>query len=75
MLKHFKDFLTFILHLSSVLVQCFTSLAQDVTSQAENREPSKRAYIMLMPECLFETDGFRINRVNVIRKNTVLLIN
>ena len=60
MLKRFKDILTFILQLSSVLVQCFTSLAQAVMSQAENREPLKRAYIMIMPEYLFETDGFRM---------------
>ena len=59
MLKGFKDILTFILHFSSVLVQCFTSLAQAVTSQAENREPLKRVYIMIMPEYLFETNGFR----------------
>ena len=68
MLKRFKDILTFILHLSSVLVQCFTSLTQAVTSQAENRKPLKRAYIMIMPEYLFETDGFRMNQVNVIKK-------
>ena len=29
-----------------------------MTSQAENREPLKRAYIMIMPEYLFETDDF-----------------
>ena len=62
MLKSFKDILTFILHISSVLVQCFTSLAQAVTIQAENMEPFKRAYIVIiMPEYLFETDGFRMN--------------
>ena len=62
MLKGFKDILTFILHFSSVLVQCFnTFLAQAVTSQAENREPLKRAYIMIMSEYLFETDGFRMD--------------
>ena len=48
-------------HFSSVLVQCFTSLAQAVTSQAENKEPLKRACIMIMPEYLFETDDFRMN--------------
>ena len=59
MLKSFKDILTLILHLSSVLVQCFTSLAQAaaVTSQAENMEPLKRDYIMILPEYFFETDG------------------
>ena len=61
MLKGFKDILTFILHFSSVRVQCFTFLAQAVTSQAENREPLKRTYIMILPEYLFETDGFRMD--------------
>ena len=61
MLKSFKDILTFILHLSSVLVQCFTSLIQAVTSQAENMEPLKRAYIVTIPEYLFDTVGFRTN--------------
>ena len=65
MLKRFKDILTFILHLSSVLVLCFTSLAQAVASQAENREPLKRADIMIMPEYLFKTDGFRMNRLKM----------
>ena len=51
-----------------MLVQCFTSLAQAVTSQAENMEPLKRAYIMIMPEYLFETDGFRMNWVNLIKE-------
>ena len=46
----FKDILSFILHFSPVVVQCFTFLAQAVTSQAETREPLKRAYIMIMPE-------------------------
>ena len=68
MLKSFKDILTLILHLSSVLVQCFTSLAQAVTSQAENREPFKRVFIGVMPEYLFETNGFMINWVNVIKE-------
>ena len=61
MLKGFKDILTFILHFFSVLVQCFNFLAQAVTSQAENREPLKRAYIMIMPKYLFETDGLRMD--------------
>ena len=61
MSKSFKDILNFILHLFSVLVQCFTSLSQAVMSQAENMEPLKRAYIMILPEYLFETDGFRMN--------------
>ena len=61
MLKGFKDILIFILHFSSVLVQCLTYLAQAVMSQAENREPLKRAYIMIMSEYLFETDGLRMD--------------
>ena len=39
MLKGFKGILTFISPYSSVLVQYIPSLAQAVTSQAENREP------------------------------------
>ena len=31
-------------------------------------EPLKRAYIMIMPEYLFKTGGFRINWVNVIKE-------
>ena len=30
--------------------------------------PLKRAYMMIMPEYLLETDGFRMNRVNVIKE-------
>ena len=68
MLKGFKDILTYILHSSTVLVQCFSVLSPAVTSQAENRNPSKRVFIVIMPECLFETNGFRINCVNVIKE-------
>ena len=68
MLKGFTDILTFILHFSTVLVQCFTSLAQAVTSQAENRKPLQRVFIVIMPEYLFETNGFRISLVNVIKE-------
>ena len=39
MFKGFKDILTFTYHFSSVLVKCITSLAQAVTSQADNGEP------------------------------------
>ena len=60
MLKGFKDITTSILHSSSVLVQCFTSLAKAVTSQTENREPFQRVIIEIMPEYLLETNGFRI---------------
>ena len=52
MLKGFKDMLTLISHVSSVLVQCITSLAQAVTSQAEKREPIKSVFIVVMPEYL-----------------------
>ena len=69
MLKGFKDILTFILQFSSVLVQCFTSLAQAVTLQAENRKPLQRVFIVIMHEYFFETNGFGINRVNVINEN------
>ena len=69
MLKGFKDILTFILNFFLVLVQCFTSLAQAVTSQAENRKPLQRVFIVLMPEYLFETNGFKISWVNVIKDN------
>ena len=72
MLKGFKDISTFILHFFSVLIQCFTSLAQAVTSQAENRKSFQRVFIEIMPEYLLETNGFRIN---VIKVNTVSLIN
>ena len=61
MLKGFKDILSFIFHFSPVLVQCITSLAQVVTSQAENREPLKRVSIVIIPKYLFETNGFRMN--------------
>ena len=61
MVKGFKDILIFILHFSSVLVHCFTSLAQAVTSQADNRKPLLRVFIVIMPEYLFETNGLRID--------------
>ena len=32
-----------------------------MTSQAENRKPLQRVSIVIMPEYLFETKGFRIN--------------
>ena len=59
MLNGFKDFLTFILHFSSVLVQYFNSLARAVTSQAENRKPLQRVFIVIMPEYSFETIVFK----------------
>ena len=46
----------------------YTSLAQAVTSQADNWKPLKRVFIVIMPEYLFETNDFRINGVNVIKK-------
>ena len=57
--------LTCIYHFSSVLVQCFTSLAQAVTSQTESREPLKSTLIVTRPEYLFEINGFGINLVNL----------
>ena len=71
MLRSFKDIQTFISHYSSVTVQCFTSLAQAVTSQAETRELLKRVFIVIMPEYLFEFNGFRMNlvKINLIKKN------
>ena len=61
MLKGFEDIFTFILYFSSILVQCFTSLAQAVTSQAENGKPLQRVFIVIMSEYLIETNGFRMN--------------
>ena len=69
MLKGFKDILNFISHFSLVLVQCIAFLAQAVTSQAEDREPLKRVSIMIIAKYLFETDGFMINWVNLIKEN------
>ena len=68
MLKSFKDILNFISHYSSVIVQCFTSLAQAVTSQAETREPLQRVFIIIIPEYMFEFSDFRMNLVNLIQK-------
>ena len=66
MFKGLKDILTFIYHFSSILVQCITSLAQALTSQAENKEPWKRVTIVIIPKYLFKINVFRINRVNLI---------
>ena len=65
-LKGFSDTLTFISYLSSVLAKCITPLAQAVTSQAENRKPLKRVSIVIIPKYVFETNGFRMNLVNLI---------
>ena len=65
MLKGFKDMLTCMHHFSSALVQCFTSLAQAVTSQTESREPLKSALIVIMPEYLFEINCFGITLVHL----------
>ena len=69
MLRGFKHIQTFISQYPSVLVQCFTPLAQAVKSQAESREPLKRVFIVIMHEYLFEFNGFRMNLVNLIQKN------
>ena len=68
MFKGFKDILTFMHPFFSVLVQCNTSLAQAVTSQAENKEPWKRVFIVIIPKYLFETNGFRIDWDNLIEE-------
>ena len=69
MLRGLKDIQTCIMHLSSVIVQCFISLAQAVTSQADPREPLKRVFIVIMPKYLFALICFRMNLVNLIQKN------
>ena len=69
MLRGFKDNKTFISHYPSILVQCFTSLAQAVTSQAETRELLKRDFIVIIHKYLLEFSGFRMNLVNLIQKN------
>ena len=40
-----------------------------MTSQAETRELLKRGFIVIMPKYLFEFNGFRMNLVNLIKKN------
>ena len=69
MLRSFKDIQTFISYYSSVTVQCFTSLAQAVTSQAETRELLKSVFFMIMPKYLFEFNGFRMKSVNLVKTN------
>ena len=59
--KDFKDMLTLKANVSSVLVQCITSLSQAVKSQAEKREPIKSVFFVVMPEYLFRINNFRIN--------------
>ena len=68
MLNCSKNILTYNNHFSSVLVQCFTSLAQAVTSQTESREPLKSALIVTKPENLFKITGFGINLVNLTKE-------
>ena len=68
MLKGFKDMLTCIHQFSSVLVQCSTSLAQAVTSQTESREPLKSALIVMIPEYLFEINGFGVNLISLTKE-------
>ena len=69
MLRSFKDIQTFKSHYYSVIVQCFTSLAQAVTSQAETRELLKSVFFMIMPKYLFQFNGFRMNSVNLVKTN------
>ena len=73
---YFKDILIFNSHVPSVLVWCITSLAQAVTSQAEDWGPLQRVFIVIMPQYLFEINGFRINSVHLIKDiYAILLIN
>ena len=60
--------LTCTYHFSFVLVQCFTSVAQAVTSQTESRESIKNALIVIMPEYLFEINGFGINSISLTKE-------
>ena len=50
-------------------IPMLTSLAHAVTSQAETRELLKRVFIVIIPQYLFEFNGFRMNLVNLIQKN------
>ena len=68
-LKGFKDILTFISHCPSLLVQCFTSLAQAVTLQTETKKLLKRDFIVIIHKYLLEFSGFRMNLVYFIQKN------
>ena len=52
-----------------ILMSPLTSLAQAVTSQAETRELLKRVFIVIIPQYLFEFNGFRMNLVNLFQKN------
>ena len=58
-----------VLKISSGMVQCFTSPTQAVMSQAETREPLKRVFIVIIPEYLFEFNGFRMNITSLIETN------
>ena len=40
-----------------------------MTSQAETRELLKRGFIVIIPKYLFEFNDFRMNLVNLIKKN------
>ena len=40
-----------------------------MTSQAETRELLKKGFIVIMPKYLFEFNGFRMNLVNLSKKN------
>ena len=50
-------------------IPMLTSLAQAVTSQAETRELLKRVFNVIIPQYLFEFNGFRMNLVNLIKTN------
>ena len=40
-----------------------------MTSQAENREPLKRVFIVIEPKYLFVFNGFRMHFGNLMQKN------
>ena len=60
---HSKVVIHFVSHFSQVLVQCFNSLFQPVTSQAENNTPLIKVYIVSITEYTLEISVFRIYRL------------
>ena len=68
MLKSFEVINTFTCQFSPVLVQCFSSLTQAVTSQAENCEHLQSVLIEYVSELMFKYNVFSINEVNLFEK-------
>ena len=66
MFKSLKVILTLTYHYFPVPSECFSSLVQAVTSQAENCEHLKEVLIEWLFVYLFEFDVFRINKVNAM---------